>query len=276
MGHWPLKRDLTKWRWSFRGTSQKGSRRIEWTTEPEKGWSFEAPGFNPAMMRKGSNFVMPLARSSSYPMIGAVALHWGDFEIKMDSLLAAFVAADADPNDQEWQRLPFKKRKGLLQRKAKKRFPGRISDEITRILRLAATYHWQRNLVIHGHFKLEVKNAVVTTYAEGMVRRRLVRLPVTDEHLERMYHEISFLAGRLIDLSAKRGGGLCWLSLRDRSKIRAFLAKHRPNPATPKKIPPQHPPLRELSVLHRKPPGRGRKRPPVDAKVEKLIVEFDP
>lgn len=201
------------------------------------------------MMRKGDRFVMPLARTTTYPLIGAVALHWGDLETLMDRLLATFVAADADPNDEHWERLGFEKRRKKLKEKARVRFPGLISDEIDRILDAAAVYHWQRNIVIHGHFSLSAKDGVATTHAKGTVNRVLRSMIVTDDHLERLYHEISFLAGRIADLTCSdKGAGGCWLSWRNRSKLRAFVKRYCPSRPTPKKIEPRHPPLRDLSL----------------------------
>jgi hypothetical protein len=257
--NWPPKRDRITWAWQFYGDNKDSPKRVKWTVGKRPGWVLSMPGFNDALMRKGDRFIMPLARTTSYPLIGAVALHWGDFEIAMDKLLASFVAADADPNDIGWDRRGFAVRKKLLVVKAAVHFPGLISDEIIRILKAAAAYHWQRNLVVHGHFVAKADKGVVTTIAQGRVHKRDVAMAVTDEHLERMYHEISFLAGRLSDLtSADRKAGRSWLSWKDRSRLRAFVKKHPPSLPTFGKIPPQHPPLRVLSILHRKRrPDRG-------------------
>jgi hypothetical protein len=234
---------------------------LKWTVEA-RGGELELPGFNDELLRRGSHLMAPVAPLSLYPLIGAVALFWGGFEAKMDELLSSFIAADADPHDQGWTRRPFKKRKELLIEKARSRFPGRISEEIERILRAGATYHWQRNLLIHGHFTAHFKIGAVTITAEGLVHDRYVALPVTSEHLERMHHEIGILNGRLHDLTADRRAGKCWLSLRDRSTLRAFVAKHPWTPPTAQRIQPQHPPLKELSLLHRLPKWRRPKLKP--------------
>jgi hypothetical protein len=173
------------------------------------------------------DLLLPPIPRQFYPLIGAVAAFWGNFELRMDELLASFVQADGSDHDAGWQRRNFKKRRGLLKDKLKIHFPGAVSTEISSILDGASQLHWQRNLVVHGHFRI-TNIPGLPVHAEGVIKGKLVKLPITAEFLERMYHELAILGSRLmgcVDPSRSPHA----LSSQDRSRLRAFLQKHPPN-----------------------------------------------
>ena len=189
------------------------------------------------------NGFFPVIDMRLYPLIGAVAAFWGSFELRMDELLASFVQADRSHHDAGWQRRNFKKRSALLKDKVAKHFrsPTAISREIDGILAKAAVYQWQRNLVVHGHYRATDAKGLLRFHTEGVLNGKLAKLPITFDFLEQLYHELFMLTGRLIWCTDPASDPHA-LSSHDRSLLRDFVLKHPPNLPTPQILAPQLPP----------------------------------
>jgi hypothetical protein len=194
-------------------------------------------------LRKGERIKIPTVSEAMLPLIGAAVAYWGDLELHLDDLLTAFVAADADSNDENWQRKNFRKRRQLLKQKVRARFPGRIATEVCSILDAATEYHWQRNLLVHGHYKLHIHGLVTTVIASGYHNGRYIEAWFEERYLEEMYHELGMLTGRFQDLTAC-DDSKCALSSRNRQRLRAFVRRHHLSPPTPERRRPRHPLLR--------------------------------
>lgn len=135
---------------------------------------------------------------------------------------------------------PRRKRRKLLKSKTKQRFPGPIHQEVCSILDDAAVYHWQRNLIAHGHYVAEKVSATeVCPVAHGTVKDRRVSIVLRAAFLERMAYELGFLAGRITDLSDETQSGR--VPLLDRLTLQAFLRTNHPPPPIDQRIEPRHP-----------------------------------
>ena len=244
---WPPKPEPLgfTWIWGLHGTARKGQS-TQWRPGPPPHPGYVNFQIAPIKLQyvKG-NLQIAAILTDTMPLVGAVLAYWGAFEVIMNDILASFVIADADPNDERWERRNFTKRSRLLKDKAKARFPGKIADEITSILHSAAVYHWQRNLIAHGHYRVTFDNRKwdrAYSVACGRVNGRYVSMRMIPEDMERMYHELGVLAGRLTDLSCKDDPNAhCTLPSWHRSRVLGFLRRHRPIPPTAKSIEPRHP-----------------------------------
>ena len=228
-------------KWGFSGTITPGSP-TTWDLNPEQYFSVPMPGRLNRII-PGERLVLPSIPEAFCPLVGAVVAYWGEFETRMDSLLAAFVIADNDPNDAKWRRIGFERRRELLKRKVKKRFPGPVAEAVSAILGAARVYYWQRNLIVHGHFMLKIDHGRAYPIAYGYVKDEYVELPLNEEFLERMYHELGMLSGRIQDII----DGEMPLPLHETQTIKALAQKARENPPTHRNVQPLHPAWPALS-----------------------------
>lgn len=206
-------------------------------TDPNHLVYFGLPPLDRSLVPRTCNVIYPMIPLGFYPLIGYVAGLWGNFELRMDELLASFVAADASEDDARWQTRPFKQRKALLRKKCAKHFDGAIVTEINELLDTAAGIHWQRNLIIHGHYRV-ANLLTVGVYADGVHNGRMVSLPVTQRSLEKLYHDIAVLSGRLVRC-VDPDAGVHSLSSAHRSQLRDFVRKHPPDLPTPQILAPR-------------------------------------
>lgn len=190
--------------------------------------------------RPGKRFSAPMVNLPLYKLVGQVAVYWGALEQKMDGILSAFVAADSDADDDGWERKQFRKRQEMFKKKVASRFPGAIADEVNSILSAARAYHWQRNLIVHGHASANFVDGIGTAVVKGVLNGRFVSLQLHADHLSRMFAELGFLSGRLESLTAEDDAG-SYLSSPDRSLLRAFVTTNQPPAPIPQSIAPQHP-----------------------------------
>jgi hypothetical protein len=228
--------------WSFHGTKSDGQRFFEWKLQATEGRTYWFLGFDHELMRVGDHYTLLMIPAELYGWIGAVAVHWGHFEQAVDALLAPFVVAAADDKDAGWDRRSFVQRVTILRRRVQERFPGDIAAEVCKILEGGLLYHWQRNLLIHGQVMGHFQNDTVTAVFSGRLKGKPVSMPMPEAHLRRMQHEISVLQGRLADLTAEEGSGLCRLEIDDRTRLRKFLedykvARREPDMVQPQQLP---------------------------------------
>jgi len=203
-------------------------------TDPNR--TLNLPPINARWLPEGktTSLMLPPVPAHFYPLIGAVATFWGYFELRANDLLASFVEADQSDHDAGWIRRNFKKRSGLLKQKVAAHFPGPIRNEIGTILGTAAVYHWQRNLIVHGHLRC-VNNPGLPVHAEGTHNGKWVKLPLTATSLEKLYHDIAILTSRIMGCTDPEREDHT-LSSPDRSLLRAFVLKHPPNLPIPQML----------------------------------------
>lgn len=187
-----------------------------------------------------ANLMLPAVEAHMYPLIGAVTVFWGHFELQVNELLGSFVRADGDQADDGWVRSNFKRRRTLLKKKVSARFPGAIAIEVADILNIAATYHWQRNTIAHGHFSVK-NDPGFPMSAQGVHKGRIVNLPITSDFLSKLYHDLATLRARLVRCADPENDPHP-LSSHDRAKLREFIRKYPPNLPTPRMFAGQSPP----------------------------------
>jgi hypothetical protein len=221
--------------WRFRGTLAPGSP-TRWEVNPAESTTIILPG-KLDRIPLGESLQIPLLPEVYCGPVGAVVAYWGEFEIRMDRLLEALVFADNDPDDAGWRRLAFERRRKLLKRKIKARFPGPLADKVVAILGAARIYHWQRNLIVHGHYRLQIEDGRFYPVAQGYVGDEYLELPLNEDFLMRMYHELGMLSSRLRRLTDEEPPQ----PSPDISILQEFSRKARLNAPTPRTVPAQHP-----------------------------------
>ena len=172
-------------------------------------------------------------------LIGLVVAHWGDFECKLNKLIALLLTA-TDRDEPNWDRRGFEKRKKLL-----KELLGQIRFEtnddvgqarLATMLGEAADLQWRRNTVAHGVYRLTVgpMSSAAAWRAESFHNGKPVTVSLDPDTLEKLWHDIAHLSGGLeatVNLVGASEGGLP--SLPDTHWLDLFRERDRRNPPKP-------------------------------------------
>lgn len=147
--------------------------------------------------------------------IGFIVAQWGGFEVRMDALIDGFHKGLKKDPPENWNRLPFKKRKELFKTTYREYLPQvGWADEIApldNICATAADLHWRRNVIVHGFYRYHLPATYngpeddVHMTAYGRHKNRDVEIELSEETLSKLFHEIAHLNGDLMSRMARRG-----------------------------------------------------------------------
>jgi hypothetical protein len=193
--------------------------------------------FNISYLKEGKDIVFLPIPDGILRLIGLVAAHWGTFEVVLNKLIeASYVAIGGAPDG--WQRLGFAKRKKLfvdiVRNDLKNTFPAAASNYI-KIAGDAADLHWQRNIVVHGLYRVTFPPAgseSPTFWAEGTHNGNEVKIPIDVPTLEKLWHGIAHLTGGLMSTVRLHGSVEGWpQTFSDTELLRTHQeAIHPPDP----------------------------------------------
>lgn len=157
---------------------------------------------NPQHMRPGVPMDVPILAPAQLMMIGSVAVFWGNLELALESLLSSALQAEPAPPEPGWERKSFGDKMKLLTKRLR-RILGEGSDGFSYLkwtIDGATQFHPLRNLLLHGSYTGEVSadgTPVSITVRGYWSQKRQVILPLENDMLSRIYHEIGHLTGGL-------------------------------------------------------------------------------
>ena len=196
-------------------------------------------------LRDGGHIVYLPIPDDVFRLIGAAVAHWGTFEVEMNKLIAALLAAipKVVPG---WERLGFTKRKKLLVDLIKAHLEGTIPEAAKRyraMLGMAADLYWRRNLVAHGQYRVTFPPAgpnAPTFWAEGVHNGKTVQISIDAPTLEKLWHDIAHLGGELRAIAALHGSVEGWpWTFPDKEILRVYRESIHPWNPNPDKRPRQ-------------------------------------
>lgn len=193
--------------------------------------------------------IVPI-HGSLLSLIGAVIVHWSNFERTFDEHLDRFIA-DAWSEEVDGKlSSQFTARKKLFIRLARRLFADHesIASYFERIAKESDDLRAQRDIIVHGllvshHPKSEDLPVIFT--ATGMRKGKAVTLKIDEDTLGRIWQQLAHLAGDLANCADTSPGRPHTLSLHDRSLLQAFVSKARQTPPRMSKL------LDQLSTFHR-------------------------
>lgn len=143
-------------------------------------------------------------------MVGSIAVQWGHAENLISDLIA-YMVADTDFEERFKRRRGFKDRAAIARQVLPTIVFGREDDharsELPRLLGIAATLNWQRNIVVHGRysFRFPPFSSIAIPTARGIHNGREVAIELSDDNLQKLWHDLCHLGGDLHRLCLRVG-----------------------------------------------------------------------
>ncbi len=163
--------------------------------------------------------------------IGRITAYWGDFENKLNLLLADLLKK-TERNEPNWERMSFENRKKLLKQiLASIRFEHNDvegQDRIAKVLGKASDLQWKRNAITHGVYRVTIAphSHMASWRAESFHNGRAVTVHLDPASLGKLWHDIAHLSGEFIEAMKLIGevGGFS-PTFPDRYLLQLFEAK---------------------------------------------------
>jgi hypothetical protein len=174
--------------------------------------------FNINYLKAGEHSLLIPIPERIATLIGLIAVQWGAFEIRMDTMIETVCDRLGRKPPPLWKTLSFRQRKKLF-RDTMAEYTGRIfpdeSATFRKIVATAGDLHWRRNTVAHGYIVIgsvpdhasETGHRATYT-AFGTHKGRQTKIELTEEGLDKLRHDIMHLGGALIAAIHRMGGGL--------------------------------------------------------------------
>lgn len=179
-------------------------------------------------------FSFPPVPPTFFPLVGSIAIIWGDFELAVDELIVALLNATGI-DEPRWRFKSFRERRRLLIRGVKQQFPvhNTIVEYYTRILDDASNIMWKRNALVHGKYVASIRNDRDGKFTHfitvnGTQNGKEIELSGTLDQIEDIYYEVGHINGRLREMLDTPAA--CSLPDAEKTVISAFLRDHHPNP----------------------------------------------
>jgi hypothetical protein len=151
------------------------------------------------------------------PVLGQIALLWGQFEKYLNDMLTALLSYNGTPIQQFWQsRLSYKQRTELFLAESAKTFACNpfLYLHFRQIISDAEAIQIKRNVLLHGTIEMEthihnttdtgeigevvVESKIVAT---GARKRQTIEMKFGFSELEDLFYDLGHLAGRLSTLN---------------------------------------------------------------------------
>lgn len=137
-------------------------------------------------------------------LVGMVVAYWGAFELRMDALIWEFAKALGKSLAKDWERQTFKKRKETFREFSggytRLMFPA-WEKRLGNLVTSAGDLHWRRNIVAHGLYEVEPIQTDPASYrmvASGIVKGKIRRIPIDEQTMSKLWHDIAHLLGDLM------------------------------------------------------------------------------
>ena len=145
-------------------------------------------------------------------LIGAIAVQWGAFELRMDAMIEMIIPR-LHKKISGWKKDPFVKRKKLFH-KLMEEYTSQLFPDETEVFKAiadkAGEVHWKRNAIVHGLYKIRGdasdESEPIKFFARAEHKRREVILEINKSNLEDIVSDIAHLGGNMM-ASAHRMGG---------------------------------------------------------------------
>jgi hypothetical protein len=175
--------------------------------------------------------------------IGKVAITWSELELRLDEMISALLKGTSTESPSNIDRLNFKKRKELCRSLAKKMFENspNVLAVLSKILGDSADLHWRRNFVVHGRLKTTLYVTSHGNPSRGIPPKIDANISVSSRHngqqktltvttggMEKLFYDIGYALGRLIQFSTP-DTQVPGLSSFDKDQLRNFLVSNHPN-----------------------------------------------
>ena len=167
-------------------------------------------------------FIIPL-KDEIAMLLGQIVVYWGAFELRMDLLIETVSARLNKEPPVGWKTMNFKKRKELfrdIMRDYTTQLFPQLSATFNSIAGTAADLHWRRNLVAHGYYQVipdakpNEQGICGTSYtAHGLVNDKPKFIAIDAKTLEKLWHDISHLNGKMLAALNVMGGKMTSLDL---------------------------------------------------------------